>query len=60
MAGEDTEMAIVAQTGKASVLVVEMLFQELLYKGWPRWQDHSAGRQFSGRGRWLPAAFSLM
>ena len=38
--------------GKASVLLVEIGLRELLYKGQLRWQNHSAGRQFS-------AAFSL-
>ena len=38
--------------GKASVVLVKRGFQELLYKGWLRWQEQSAGRQFS-------AGFSL-
>ena len=32
-------------TGKVSVLLVEIQFQELLYKGWLRRQEHSAERQ---------------
>lgn len=33
-------------TGKVSVPLIEILFQEL-YRSWLRWQKHSAGRQFS-------------
>ena len=32
---------------KASVLLVEIGFQELLYKGWLRWQKQIAGKLFS-------------
>lgn len=49
-----------APTGwqKVSVLLVTILFQELLYKGWP-WTQCRQARHFSAGGRQLSAAFSL-
>ena len=51
LAGEEADGgAIAAQLdwmGKASVLLVELGFQELLCKGWLRWQEHSAGSHLS-------------
>lgn len=51
LANKDVDGDITAQLwmGKASVLLDEILFQELLNKGWLTWQEHSAKRQFQGR-----------
>lgn len=45
--------------GKVSVLLVEIQFEEFLYKGWFSLQIHSAGRQFSVGGRQFSAGFTL-
>lgn len=34
-------------TAKASVLLVEIEFQDFLHKGWFRWQEHSADGEFN-------------
>ena len=44
---------------KASVLLVEIGFQELLHKGWLRMQKHSVSRQLSAGGSWFRAGFFL-
>ena len=50
MVGEDVD-------GKASALLVEAEFQELLlYKGWLRWEKHSAGKQYSAGDKQLNVA----
>ena len=63
MVSEDADggysYAAVIGWGKVSVLLVEIRFQELLYKGWLIWQEYSAGRQFSTRDRQFSPGFSL-
>lgn len=44
-------------TGKASILLAEIQFQELLYKDWLRCQKHSADKQFSAGGMRFCASF---
>ena len=44
--------------GKALTLLVEIGFQELVYKGWLPWQKHRAGRQAAQRQQ-FSAGFSL-
>lgn len=52
MVGEDANKDVAADAqlqleGKVSVLLGEVQFQGLLYKGWASRQDHSANRQLS-------------
>ena len=43
--------------GKVLVLLIEIKFQEHLYKGWLRWLKHSTGRQFNaGAGSLVQAS----
>lgn len=59
MVGNEADADIATQLrfdGKALVLPIEAGLQEPLYKGWPRWQKHTAGRQFSEN---FPLKFSL-